>query len=137
MELVGALLGSLLGAVVALVAAGARLRFDTRQWRQDALVRGMEFLKGGRQARSVGIGLLESLIMSGNVPEDIRPAVDNVLWNQLIYVTYHGKVGQYHENVNALRLIALVEASPNKSTLPKYSPAAMGAIRQRVAAAKP
>ncbi len=75
MELVGALLGSLLGAVVALVAAGARLRFETRQWRQDALVRGMGFLTGGRQERSVGIGLLESLIMSGNVPEDIRPAV--------------------------------------------------------------
>jgi hypothetical protein len=136
-ELVGALLGSLLGAVVALVAAGARLRFETRQWRQDALVRGMGFLTGGRQERSVGIGLLESLIMSGNVPEDIRPAVDNVLWNQLIYVTYRGDVSQEHENVNALRLIALVESSPNKSTLPKYSPEALAAIRQRVDAARP
>jgi hypothetical protein len=136
-ELVGALLGSLLGAVVALVAAGARLRFETRQWRQDALVRGMGFLTGGRQERSVGIGLLESLIMSGNVPKDIRPAVDNVLWNQLIYVTYRGDVSQEHENVNALRLIALVESSPNKSTLPKYSVEAMAAIRQRVDAARP
>ncbi len=137
MELVGALLGSLLGAVVALVAAGARLRFETRQWRQDALVRGMGFLTGGRQERSVGIGLLESLIMSGNVPEEIRPAVDNVLWNQLIYVTYRGDVSQEHENINALRLIALVEASPNKSRLPKYSSEAMTAIQQRVGAARP
>ena len=135
MELLGALLGSLLGAVVALVAAGTRLRLETRQWRQDALVRGMGFLTGGRQERSVGIGLIESLILSDDVPSEIRPAVDKVLWNQLLYVTYRGDISQEHENVNAQRLIALVEQSPDTSGLPKYSPEAMAEIRRRVAAA--
>jgi hypothetical protein len=136
-ELVGALLGSLLGAVVALVVAGVRLRSEARHWRQDALVRGMGFLTGGRQNRNVGIGLIESLILSQNVPREIRPAVDNVLWSQLLYVAYHGDIREEHENVNARRLITLVEQSPDTSRLPKYAPETMAEIRRRVDAAAP
>jgi hypothetical protein len=113
------------------------MRLETRQWRQDALVRGMGFLTGGRQERSVGIGLIESLILSRNVPSNIRPAVDNVLWNQLLYVTYRGDINQEHEHVNAQRLIALIEQSPEKSRLAKYTPEAMADIRRRIDAATP
>src|ERR1700682_95596 len=100
----GSLLGGLVGAAVALFPAQRKLRFETRQWQQDALMRGMGFLTGGRQERSVGIGLIESLIRSDNVPPEIRSIVDTVLWNQLIYVTYQGDVKKEHENINARRL---------------------------------
>ena len=128
----GSLVGGIVGAVVALVTAERRLDRETRQWRQDALVRGMGFLTGGRQERSVGIGLIESLILSDDVPPEIRPAVDTVLWNQLLYVTYEGTVGKAHENVNARRLIDLVEKSPGLASIPKYSQEAMRDIRRRV-----
>jgi hypothetical protein len=135
-ELVGALAGSLLGAVVALVVAGNRLNRESQQWRQDALVRGMGFLTGGRQQRSVGIGLIESLILSQNVPAEIRPAVDNVIWAQLNYVTYHGRVDQRHENINARRLINLVEQCPDMSELSQYSDGDLEDIKRRVASAR-
>jgi hypothetical protein len=128
----GSLLGGLVGALTALVTAKRQLSFETRQWRQDALVRGMGFLTGGRQERSVGIGLIESLIVSGNIPPEIRHAVDTVLWNQLRYVIYQGEPWLKHENLNAHRLIELVEESPTRSTLPKYSTAAMDDIRRLV-----
>jgi hypothetical protein len=134
-ELLGALLGSVLGAVVALAVAGSRVRLETRQLRQDALIRGMGFLTGGRQARSVGIGLIESLILSKSVPSEVRPAMDNVLWNQLVYVTYHGDISQMHENVNARRLIHLVEQCPAKPALPRYSEEEFAEIKRRVDAA--
>ena len=128
----GSLLGGLVGAITALFTARRQLGFETRQWRQDALVRGMGFLTGGRQERSVGIGLIESLIVTDNVPPKVRPAVDAVLWNQLVYVTYEGDVRRKHENVNARRLIKLVEQSPALATIPEYSDEKMGNIRRLV-----
>jgi hypothetical protein len=128
----GSLLGGLVGAVTAFLTARRQLRIATQQWQQDALVRGMGFLTGGRQERSVGIGVIESLIRSDTIPRNTRAAVDTVLWNQLRYVVFEGEVTRKHENLNARRLITLVEESPNLSTLPEYSPAAMGEIRRRV-----
>lgn len=128
----GSLLGGLAGAGTAFVTARRQLRSETRQWRQDALVRGMGFLTGGRQERSIGIGVIESLIRSGNIPSEARPAVDTVLWNQLLYVTYQGEPWHKHENLNARRLIALVEECPDKSALLEYSTDEMDEIRRRV-----
>ena len=128
----GSLLGGLAGAVGAFVTTKLQLNTETRQWRQDALVRGMGYLTGGRQQRSVGIGLIESLIRSGNIPREVRPAVDTVLWNQLRYVVYEGEPSRKHENLNARRLIALVEESPTRLTLPQYTTAEMDEIRRRV-----
>ncbi len=90
---------------------------------------------GQTQERTVGIGLIESLILSESVPPEIRPAVDNVIWNQLIYVAYHGDIGQKHENVNARRLIRLVEQCPDKQQLPQYSEEDFAEIRRRANAA--
>ena len=132
----GSLLGGLVGAGTALLTARRQLGFETRQWRQDALVRGMGFLTGGRQERSVGIGLIESLIQTNNIPREIRPAVDTVLWNQLVYVTYQGEVGREHENINARRLINLVKDCPTESMLPEYSTEKMDEIRRLVDAAR-
>ena len=132
MELLGAIIGSLLGALVALVVASLRLRRESEQWRQDALVKGMGFLTGGRQERSVGIGLLETLVLGGNVPDAIRPAVDNVIWNQLNYVVFHGDVSRRHETINALRLAALIDQSPKKVAIAAYSDSRLAEIRGRI-----
>ena len=92
----------------------------------------MGFLTGGRQERSVGIGVIEALMRSGNIPPEVRPAVDTVLWNQLRYVVYQGEPSWKHENLNARRLITLVEESPTKSDLPDYSKAEIDRIRRLV-----
>jgi hypothetical protein len=62
--------------------------------------------------------------------------VDNVIWAQLNYVTYHGKVGLKHENINARRLIDLVEECPDKSELSQYSDDDLEDIKRRVASAR-
>jgi hypothetical protein len=117
----GAMLGGFFGGLLAYVAAMKRLRSETTQWQQDALVRGLGFLTGGTQNRSVGIGVIEALIRGSNVPQAIRPSVDRVLWTQLVYVTYEGDIRRKHENENARRLIKLVEQAPDKSGLPDYA----------------
>ncbi|MFE0257534.1 hypothetical protein [Streptomyces sp. NPDC059010] len=81
----------------------------------DALVRGMGYLTGGTQNRSVGIGLITSLIATGSLPNGVRPAIDSVLWNQLVYVTQHGQIEKAHERDNAQRLLTLVEESSYKN----------------------
>jgi hypothetical protein len=128
----GSLLGGLVGAFAALFTASRQLSVETRQWQLDALDRGMRFLTGGRQERSVGIGLIESLIRSGSVPSNTRPAVDTVLWNQLRFVVYEGEVWRKHENLNARRLMALVEESPALTGIPEYSADEIREIRRRV-----
>ncbi|CAL9677010.1 hypothetical protein SUDANB105_07995 [Streptomyces sp. enrichment culture] len=86
-----------------------------RQWQMDSLVRGMGYLTGGTQNRSVGIGLITSLITTGNLPDGVRPAIDSVMWNQLVYATQHGQIYKAHERDNAQRLLTLVEQSSYKN----------------------
>lgn len=119
--LMGAALSSFLGALVGAVFAWGRLRVENRQWQMDALVRGMGFMTGGRQQRSVGIGVIESLIDSSNVPPNIRSAVNTVLWNQLVYVMNHGDLKQEHERLNAKRLISLLRNIANPQDITGYS----------------
>ncbi|MFI9172974.1 hypothetical protein [Streptomyces lincolnensis] len=87
-------------------------------------MRGMGFLTGGRQERSVGIGLIEALIVSRQVAETVRPVVDRVLWNQLVYVVFkEGALDHPHEQVNAQRLLVLVDqaSDASKQALPDYA----------------
>lgn len=89
----------------------------------------MGFLTGGRQTRNVGIGVVDALIKSGNVPEPMRPVVDTVLWNQLIYVAKHGELGREHERHNAERLIRYIEEIADTSKILNYSSGEMDNIR--------
>ncbi len=131
----GAVLGALVGAGLAFIIAGRRLRVESSQWQMDAIVRGMGFLTGGRQERSAGIGIIEALITSGSVPDRVRAGVDNVLWNQLVYVVYHGDLKQRHEQVNAQRLLGLIHQSPDRSQIAGYAPGTLDELEKRVRSA--
>jgi hypothetical protein len=143
MEFLGAAVGALVGAMVAIISTRLQLRHQERrsarelnqqgqQWAADALARGLGFLGGGRQERSIGIGIIEMLIRTDQLPLGARSAVDNVLWGQLLYVAYEGDVARSHEHANAVRLIDLLSESPTRSTLPAYSDSRWQDIVRRV-----
>jgi hypothetical protein len=131
-EILAAILGSFLGSTLTVLLAWRRLSVEGQQWRQDALVRGMGFLTGGRQERSVGIGLIEALISTGNIPKQVRPAVDNVLWSQLLYVIYHGDPTLKHERANVHRLHALIKKSPDPDSITGYSTSEAEEVERRI-----
>jgi hypothetical protein len=131
-EVIGAVLGGFVGAALASVVAWRRLHVERSQWQMDAVVTAMGFLTGGRQVRSVGIGVIEALIMSADLPARIRPAVDSVLWNQLVYVVHEGELGKRHEQVNAARLVALLRRSPRPEAIAQYSSQGLEEMAERV-----
>lgn len=113
--IVAALVGTLLSGVLAFIVATAKLSHDHEQWRMDAMVRGLGHLTGGTQNRSVGIGVISSLIETGNLPKNARTAIDEVLWTQLIHITSYSDPNRSKtEQENATRLIELVQGSRHK-----------------------
>lgn len=115
MSILAAVVGTLLSGVLAFIVATAKLSSDRKQWRMDAMVRGLGYLTGGTQNRSVGIGVISSLIATDNLPKNVRAAIDTILWTQLVHIAYHGENHKKTERENAKQLIKLVKLSEYES----------------------
>ncbi|MGO8377712.1 hypothetical protein ACC745_18645 [Rhizobium ruizarguesonis] len=105
------------GATVVAAIVGAALAWwinvatDRRRSaneRELQILKALEFLTGGTQRRSAGIGLLEGLFKESGSTNPLRPVFLPVVRNQLIYLsTSSDPKHELHEHDNFFRLVEL------------------------------
>lgn len=100
---VATLLAAVVGGILAWWINRAADRRRTASEREVQILKALEFLTGGTQKRSAGIGLLEGLFES-NGP--LRAVFVPVVRNQLIYLsTSSDPKSELHEHDNFFRLV--------------------------------
>jgi hypothetical protein len=114
----GALVGALIAAAVTFHIARSAQTARRREWVQESVVNAMKFFTGGTQKRNAGIGIVEALILTGELDNELRIAVDRVLYNQLVYVCEAGDATKTpHELDNARRLAGLLSRYRGSNTI--------------------
>ncbi|RVJ45867.1 hypothetical protein CN176_03520 [Sinorhizobium medicae] len=103
---VATLLAALVGGILAWWINRAADRRRTASERELQILKALEFLTGGTQKRSAGIGLLEGLFNEFESNGPLRAVFVPVVRNQLIYLsTSSDPKSELHEHDNFFRLV--------------------------------
>lgn len=102
------LLAALLGGILAWWINRAADRRRSSSEREAQILKALEFLTGGTQKRSAGIGLLEGFFRNPSAENPLRSVFLPVVRNQLIYLgTTSRPKREIHEHENFFRLVDL------------------------------
>jgi hypothetical protein len=102
------LLAAILAGAIAWWINRAADRRRVASEREERILKALEFLTGGTQSRSAGIGLLEGLFKGSGANDPLRSVFLPVIRNQIIYLSTSSKPKEeFHEHDNFFRLVDL------------------------------
>jgi hypothetical protein len=131
--LLGGLIGGLIAAGATYLVARRQLEAQETELVRRALLEGLGHLTGGTQSRNVGVGIIESLLSNALVPSTMRRAAEDVLWNQLLYLSHknQSEVLPPHERDNGMRMASLLDSHGYHPRSGDIGPAQIAALLRR------